>query len=474
MKLEPLVPTADQQRAIDRMLAETTRASLNASTMGAGKTLKAVEVAKGLNAETILLIAPLNTRLGWQVTFERQSVELPFKWINSTKQGKANLSDWMWQQPGIYFVGVEYFVRLGWLGKDRSSVWAPQADLVLFDEVHRSQNRKSKTHRTLKQVKAKYKLAMSGTPTGNSFEGAWAVTKWLWPNIIENSYWQWVERWCATEYDHFAPSGKKVIGEKKPGAFFNALPCYIRIESEADAALSKDEIYVELSAPQRKAYDDLEKKMVTWLEGKPLVIEFPIVLRTRLRQATLGMFTLDEEDNVTFADDCKSVKIDAMFDILANEFEDEPTLILTDSRKFADVTVSRLKDAGHSASAWHGGTSQTDRQAVKENFIAGKVKYVVAVISAIAEGVDGFQHATRNILWLNRSDNRILNEQVIKRVHRQGQTRPVRSIELIAVDTYDSGVLNLHIRKAIEMNRTLRDAGRRESYETSGQADTVR
>jgi SNF2 family DNA or RNA helicase len=67
------------------------------------------------------------------------------------------------------------------------------------------------------------------------------------------------------------------------------------------------------------------------------------------------------------------------------------------------------------------------------------------------------QHGTRNILWLNRSDNRILNEQVIKRVHRRGQEKTVRSIELIAVDTYDSGVLSSHIRSAIEMNKTLKE-----------------
>jgi hypothetical protein len=64
--------------------------------MGAGKTLKAVEVAKQIKAKSILLIAPLNTRLGWKVTFERQGVDLEFKWISSSKEGKANLSDWQW------------------------------------------------------------------------------------------------------------------------------------------------------------------------------------------------------------------------------------------------------------------------------------------------------------------------------------------------------------------------------------------
>ena len=426
--------------------------------MGAGKTLKAVEVAKGLDAQVILLIAPLNTRLGWKVTFERQGVTLPFRWINSTKEGKANLAEWEWQQPGIYFVGVEYFVRLGWNGKARTATWARIPDLVLFDEVHRSQNRKSKTHKTLKQVKAKYKLAMSGTPTGNKFEGAWAVTKWLWPNIIENSYWAWVDKWCATEYDHFAPGGKKVSGERRPGAFFNSLPCYVRIESEAEAPFSEEQVYVELYPAQRKAYDDLEKKMVTWIEDKPIVIEFPIALRIRLRQATLGLFNLDDMDNIIFDDDCKSSKIDVMFDVLEDDFENESCLIFTDSRKFANVVVNRLRNAGKTAEAWHGETSQAKREEVKQAFVSGSCQYIVAVTAAIAEGVDGLQLGTRNMLWLNRSDNRILNEQAVKRIHRHGQTKPVRSVELVAVNTYDQGVLSSQVHKAIEMNKTLKEA----------------
>lgn len=457
MKMERLTPTSDQASAIQRIATEPTRAALNASTMGAGKTLKAVEVAKIIGAQTILLIAPLNTRLGWQVTFDRQGVELPFKWINSTKLGKANLSDWEWQLPGIYFVGVEYFVRKGWVDKDRSKTWSHQPDLVLFDEVHRSQNRKSKTHKTLKQVKGNFKLAMSGTPTGNSFSGAWAVTKWLWPNVIENSYWAWVDKWCATEYDRFAPTGKRISGELRPGAFFNALPCYVRIESEAEAELLEEQVYVELTREQRKAYADLESKMVTWIENKPIIVDVPIALRTRLRQATLGLFKLNDDDVITFDNDCKSMKIDVMFDILEDDFENESALILTDSRKFADVVVNRLRNDGKTALPWHGNVSDSAREEAKQAFVGGSCKYLVAVIAAIAEGVDGLQHGTRNILWLNRSDNRILNEQVVKRVHRQGQTRQVRSVELVAVDTYDSGVLSSQIQAAIKMNKTLKE-----------------
>ena len=451
--MDKLTPTLEQQSAIDRIVSEPTRAALNGSTMGAGKTLIAVESVRGLGADTVLLIAPLGTRLGWKVTFERQGIDLPFKWINSTKDGKLALADWEWQLPGIYFVGVEYFARLGWDGKARSKVWTYEPDVVLFDEVHRTQNRNSKTYKTLRQVKAGFKLSMSGTPTGNKFEGAWAVTKWLWPNDVNNSFHGWANAWCDFEYNHFAPGGKKIIGEHNPGAFFASMPCYIRIESELDVSLQEDIRYVELSAVQRKAYDQLEKDMITWVQGNPLVVEFPITLRARLRQASLGMFSVDADGEVTFDNDCKSSKLDAMLEILQEDFDGEPTLILTDSRKFADVVVHRL---GGRAAAWHGNVSQAEREDRKKAFIDGNLDYLVAVTSAIAEGVDGLQHGTRNVLWLSRSDNRLLNEQAMARVMRQGQTKAVRSVEIIAVDTYDSGVLSSHVEKAIEMNKILK------------------
>lgn len=451
--MDALTPTDEQDTAIRRMVREPTRAALNGSTMGAGKTLKAVEVVKGLNPNVVLLIAPLGTRLGWEVTFKRQGVQLPFRWINSTVDGKKNENYWWLQVPGIYFVGVEYFVRLGWNGKARTKIWLQQPDVALFDEAHRGQNRNSKTHKTLMQLKAGYKLAMSGTPTGNSFEGAWAVTRWLWPSIIPTSFHAWADEWCKFEYDHFAPRNRKIVGEKKPGAFFNSLPCYVRIESELNVDLDVDGVYVELYPKQRKAYQQLEQEMVTWIEGNPLVVEFPISLRARLRQASLGLFSVDAEGNVSFDSQCESSKIDKMMEVLKDDFDDEPALILTDSRKFADVVVARLGNAV----AWHGEVSQAQREDAKQRFINGDVKYLVAVISAIAEGVDGLQHATRNMLWLNRSDNRILNEQAMARVYRQGQKRQVRSRELIAVDTYDSGVLSSQLKKAIEMNKILKE-----------------
>jgi SNF2 family DNA or RNA helicase len=49
-----------------------------------------------------------------------------------------------------------------------------------------------------------------------------------------------------------------------------------------------------------------------------------------------------------------------------------------------------------------------------------------------------------------------LNEQAMKRIHRNGQKQQVQSFEIVALDTYDSGVISEQMTKALLMNRTLK------------------
>lgn len=146
--MQKITLTPEQSAAVDQMAKSPTGSSLNASLMSAGKTVMAVELMKRLGAQFVLIIAPLNTHTGWQRTLERQGVSLPFKRIDSSKPGKANLSDYAWQLPGIYTIGPELFVRWSWHERQRTKTFTEMHDMVIFDEHHRGSNRKSKTHKS--------------------------------------------------------------------------------------------------------------------------------------------------------------------------------------------------------------------------------------------------------------------------------------------------------------------------------------
>jgi SNF2 family DNA or RNA helicase len=218
-----------------------------------------------------------------------------------------------------------------------------------------------------------------------------------------------------------------------------------------------EERVVQLLPEQKKIYKQLEKDLLVWLGENPLVVEVPVAMRVRLRQITLGVPTLTESGMVDFDINCKSSKMEELLNIICDSPVGEQMLILTHSQRFARVVVSKLRNLGYQAEEWSGAATQKSRDGYLEDFIAGKVQFIVAVISAIGEGTDGLQEACSTVVWLSKDDNRLLNEQAAGRLDRRGQKRSVVSYEIIAEDTYDEGQLSKLVREQLAMNESLRE-----------------
>lgn len=456
---EPLIPYNYQKLDIEKLVKHN-GTGIVATQVGGGKTLTAIETAKGLKAQSVLVIAPKGThKRAWERTILRQRASDTVVRINSTVAGKQAMQDLKSGKSGWYLISPEYFRKFHWAGYE--------PDMAIFDEAHRASNRKSKTAKMLHTLKAKRRLAMSGTIAGNKVEGFWAILRWVYPDLAGNSFWNWVAVFCETKMDYFA--GKVVTGEKTPGNITRSIPCYIRhlkreqccefhpegIDGELPP-VQEEVRTVELAPAQRKIYKQLEKDLVAWLGDNPLVVEVPIATRVRLRQITLGVPVINEEGEVDFAPDCKSSKLEELFEIIDSHPEGEKMLILTHSQKFASVVQKRLMAKNMKAFEWSGVASQTNRDKALEQFISGDLQFIVAVISAIGEGTDGLQEASNVVVWLSKDDNNLLNEQAAGRLDRQGQKRSVVSYEIIAEDTYDEGQLSTLVANKLNMNRTLR------------------
>lgn len=441
----------DQEAAVQRMLAEPTRAALCAAQYGVGKTVIAVELGIRLRGDVNLVICPVFTRKSWEATIVGQGVRPEsVHIIDSRKAGREAYSDLLAGIPGWYIIGREYFRSK----QGEINPMSPKIDFAVYDECQAWANHRSAGFRLMKKFKPAWKLAMSATPARNRFTGMFAIHQWLWPKMEgHQSFWTWVERWCETKEDYFA--GTVIVGEKHPGEFVKRLPCYIMLEKDFGDP-EKYEIIVELSPKERKIYKQIEDRMIAFLRENPLVIKFPHTKRIRLRQASLGELAYDpDEDEVYFPEDMKSSKLDTLI-ALMKEAPDEPMLIFTASQKYAEVVTYRLQSNGFRAMEWSGAISAKDREQIKEWFIDGTIDYIVATPGSIGEGTDGLQHRARVMVWMDRSDDGMINEQAFRRLYRRGQKHQVVSISLIAEDTYDRGQLNNLIEQTLSMNKSLR------------------
>lgn len=444
--MRALTPTREQADAVAKMAAEPTKAALNCSELGAGKTLQAVELAKALGATTVLVVAPLGVQSNWIRTFQRQGINLPLRFIKTDTDGFEQLRK---REPGVYLVGREYYYLSGSSSPEtidgtrtRTAKynWAKvYPDLHIVDESHSAQNRWGLMARTLMHTPAKYRLAMSGTPQGSKFDGIWSITRWLWRTHVDRSKKRWEAEWCDTERIVIGRDENnelkwvtKIVGEKTPGKYLNSLPCVIQLKTPTVPYKHYDGM-VTLTPEMRRVWNEMEKDSIAWLENNPTVAKLPIEKRIRLRQMTLALPTLNETDEVSFEPDAPSVKIDAALKIQARH-PGEKILFLTDSAKFARIAAPRL-----GAVLYAGEVSKKDRAALVDAFgSTGDPQYMVATYQSIAEGVDGLQRNCHIEVRFNVVDSPVLAEQVSGRLNRVGQTaEEIIRYNLIARDTLD-------------------------------------
>jgi SNF2 family DNA or RNA helicase len=162
-----------------------------------------------------------------------------------------------------------------------------------------------------------------------------------------------------------------------------------------------------------------------------------------------------ETGRLYFEPEAESPKFEALTGII-EDMGQAPALILTHSQQYARLITERLNSRGISAFEWSGKITQKRRDDALEDFISGKIRYIVAVISAIGTGSDGLQEATNVEIWLSESDDGTDNQQARGRLDRRGQEKQVVRIKIQAEGTYDEGIVSKQIQDALKMNESLR------------------
>lgn len=397
-----------------------------------GKTLASVEYAKGIEAETVIVVAPVNTRRSWINAVNEQDPDMPVYVITTKPKDIVNLNKLTAGERGWYIISWE-LMRQGTLE-------GHNADLIIADETHRQQNQRSVSHQGLQGINGTHKLALSGTPSANRPEGIFATIHWLWPDRYP-TFQKWVDKFWRVQRDGAIIT---FVREQTPGGVLADLPMFSRRKrkdhrDDLPAALPEVVIDVELTPAQRKIYNQFKNRSAAWIGGTFVPAALPLTEDLRLTQLALGVPMVDEFGEVTFALDCKSSKIDALLDVLKGQPEDATMLVMVPSARFIPSVVHQLQKKGITAAGMSGSLTPSGSKARDEviaNF--GKThRVLVAGIAAIAEGTDGLQHVCSRQFWMGKHANNMLNEQGKWRLDRPGQTEPVQSWFTVAIDTVD-------------------------------------
>jgi SNF2 family DNA or RNA helicase len=303
---------------------------INASGLGAGKTLMSVMAAATLKLgrkPRILVICPPTVTGQWKGTFELQFPSLRDGGVRILGTHRKDLEGWAEltarkKTNGVYIIGwnamyggvpdgvrrdasrgqnaqrknpkvTQASVKLA-IKQGTVPPWtrAGTFDLVIIDEAHRALNTSGVPWNVLKVIKADRKLALSGTPAGSKPENLWGLLNLVWPREYSNR-WDWINRYFHVTQDQVSDTRTiTVIGEEIiPGKLWDDIPAVVRVKTEdvVDMPPVIDRQCVIPMAPeQARQYREFEEQCLAWLGDQPVGVSLDIEKRSRLRQIALG------------------------------------------------------------------------------------------------------------------------------------------------------------------------------------------
>jgi SNF2 family DNA or RNA helicase len=457
---------------------------LDANEMGTGKTVEAIQIDKWwarvkINPEHLptLIIAPINTFDGWVDRFGDLDPSADVVVVERTPSGRAAFAEAIRTGKGDVFLCNYESARIL-----QSQLVKFLYNSIVIDECHRIANRKSQTTKAIQLLgrRARHRLALSGTASGDKPENLWTTLNWLYPKVF-TSYWNFRRRYCLEDSETKYVRGKdgttrEVTYRKIIGANPETIhelhriisPFYVRhlkrercCPEHPNGVMDQlppktyDKIWVDLSPTQRRVYEQMRKEMVAWVnehEDTPLVAGVVVAQLVRLSQIALATPVVTEEEVIDRETGkpkrvirvgltLPSSKLEALLELVKDN-PNKKFVIFSSSKKICYLAQQYMKEHGVGSFVLSGDTPAAQREGMVKRFVEAdpsECQLFISVIKAGGEGIDGLQHATDTAIFLDRDPWTIKNQQAEDRLHREGQKDTVQIIDIMARNTIDVG-----------------------------------
>lgn len=315
------------------------------------------------------------------------------------------------------------------------------ADMVIFDEIHKAKNANSKQGIALRQLNAKYKIGLSGTPMTNKMIDLWNILSWL--GSIHISFMKFKQRYCVMGgYDN-----KEIVGYTNLEDIYYTLQ-KVMIRRRKDTVLNlpakiHQNEYVELTPSTKKRYLEakqgiIEKGFVQTESGFELAEKRTDIVLTqilKLRQITGGM-NIDEITELSEKDNVKLLRIKEMLDeeIIPNG---RKAIIFSSWENITAIYKEKLAD--YNPAYIVGSVSAKARQDEVNRFQNDpSCKIIIGTIGAMGTGLT--LTAASYVFFVDKAWNQVDNEQAEDRAHRIGTSGNVTIITMIAKGTVDEKI----------------------------------
>lgn len=432
------VPLYDYQLRGAAFLAGRGRAILG-DEMGLGKTLMSLAAVELLTRERgisrVLVVAPASVKYQWEGEIKRFTKRA----VQIIEGGPDDRKD---QYSGATFfrlVNYEQVVR----DRDAINAWKP--DVIVLDEAQRIKNWASKTSQAVKKLVSRYAIVLTGTPLENKLEELYSIVQFVDERRFGPAFQFLQEHRVLDEKGNLTGyRNLDKIRERLEPIFLRRTRAEVLTELPSR---TDNTVYVELSDEQRPPYEE-QRTTLARLLGKSFLTDADrkriLACLANLRLICDSTFLFDKTTH-------HSPKLDEFAELVPELLGDGHKLVVFSQwETMLNLAAAVLDKLGVKYALLHGGMSGKDRKAVMEVFKTDPNCRVF--LSTDAGGVGLNLQVADTVVNLELPWNPAVLEQRIARVHRLGQERPVRVINLVTRGTVEEKVL-----KTLEQKQGLFD-----------------
>lgn len=411
-----------------------------ADDMGLGKTLQTLTFLAGMYAEypnsRVLLIAPASLVGNWQKEVEKFTPDLPFRILHGMRAG--DLEDLFFSHD--VFLNITTYGMAMRMERLREVTF----DCLVLDEAQAIKNPGTKQTRAIKHIKARRKIALTGTPIENDLFNLWSLFDFLNKGLLGTS----------DEFRNFTkgiaehPQGYQKLKAMITPFILRRLKSDKRIIHDLPDKVEKVE-YLSLSAKQvvlyRKQVEALERSIheVEGMARRGLVL----ATITRLKQICNHPDQYMGQERYAPRE---SGKFELLRTLCETIYEKRERLLLFTQYKEIIPALERFLEGVFQRKGLviHGGVPVKRRQQLVEKF--NGEEYVPFMILSLRAGGTGLNLTSANhVIHFDRWWNPAVENQATDRAYRIGQGKTVIVHKFVSKGTIEE-----------KINRMLEDKSR--------------
>lgn len=413
-----------------------------ADEMGLGKTLQVISVISDPGPEIlgpVLVIAPGSLLENWRRELSRFAPHLQvLKHHGASRTGRPSDFD------GFDVIVTSYDNAV----RDQSLFLMIEWAAVVIDEAQYIRNPDAQRTRSVKRLRRKTGIAVTGTPVENRLLDLWSIMDFVLPGYLGTA--AEFERHFGDDHDgalSLEPFVSPVLLRRRVADVATDLPERIDIPQ-----------VIELNDDEARRYDEIRQEIAAQY-GQAATL----VALTALRQFCAHPFLLDgvQGDPASFS------KFKRLDDILGEVFaRNEKAILFTSYNGMSDIIQNHIRRTyGVFCGGIDGRLPIPERQPLIDRF--GQTPGAAALVLNPRAGGTGLNiTAANHVIHYNLEWNPALEDQASARAYRRGQELPVTVHRLFCADTVEEVVDDRLTRKrAISSAAVVGVEGAEEDYQ---------